>query len=445
MLGAPFLSGMSLAEKNVKLLSQGQKNTKQYARNDQIQLAIIGAGKMGQGNGRAALEHDGVELVAACDLYESRLNRCRELFGDDILVTTDYREILDRKDVDAVIVATPDHWHNTIAIDALKSDKAVYLEKPMVQQIEEGYEVLEAAEKANRPIMVGSTATSDIVYQKARELYQKGEIGKLNLVESYYDRYSAMGAWQYSIPPSASAENVDWKTFLKDLPEIPFNAKRFFRWRNYSDYGTGVAGDLFVHLFTGIHLVTGSKGPRRIMAAGGLRFWEDGRDVPDIMTGMYEYPETDAHPAFNLTLRVNLADGSGGGRAMRFVGSEGEIVISGDRVTLSKARLPEEPGMTIYEFGEAVRSEYQDYYHEKYGGEERPSSVEPEVLAYKAPEGYSSRFDHFGNFFRAVRDGSALLQDARFGFRAAAPALASNLSYARHEIVEWDPEDMKLV
>lgn len=440
-----FLQGANTYDEKIHILEADSNKSTQYAKNDQIQLALIGAGKMGQGNGRTALEHNGVELVAACDLYESRLNRCRELFGDDVAVTTDYREILDREDVDAVIVATPDHWHDTIAIDALHSDKAVYLEKPMVQHIKEGYGIIDAAEKGNRPIMVGSTSTSDIVYRKARELYQNGEIGTLNLVESYYDRYSAMGAWQYSIPPSASTENVQWNTFLKDLPKIPFDPKRFFRWRNYRDYGTGVAGDLFVHLFSGIHLVTGSKGPHRIMATGGLRFWDDGRDVPDIMTGMYEYPETEAHPAFTLTLRVNLADGSGGGRLMRFVGTEGEIVISGDRVTLSKAKLPEEPGMTIYEFGEEVRNEYREYYHEKYGDEQRPSSVEPEVFTYKAPEGYSSRYDHFGNFFGAVRDGSALLQDASFGLRAAAPALASNLSYFQNEIIEWDPENMELV
>ncbi|SMO66644.1 Gfo/Idh/MocA family protein [Fodinibius sediminis] len=447
IFSTPFIFGSRKHPPNAVVLEPGadSNRSQSYSRNDQIQLALIGAGKMGQGNLRVALEHEGVELVAACDLYDSRLNRCRERFGNHVDTTTDYREILTREDVDAVVIATPDHWHNTIAVDALNSGKAVYLEKPMVQHIEEGYGIIEAAEENSQPVIVGSTSTSDIVYRKARELYRNGQIGELNLVESHYDRYSAMGAWQYSIPPGASTDNVDWDMFLKDLPEIPFDPKRFFRWRNYRDYGTGVAGDLFVHLFSGIHLVTGSKGPERIMSTGGLRFWNDGRDVPDMMTGMYDYPETESHPAFNLTLRVNLADGSGGGRMMRFVGSEGEITIAGDQVTLKKARLPDRPGMSIYEFGSEVREEYREYYEEKYGKEQRPTATQTEVVTYKAPEGYSSRYDHFDNFFRAIRNGTKLIQDARFGLRAAAPALASNLSYFQNEMINWDPEAMQLV
>ncbi|MDZ7719473.1 MAG: Gfo/Idh/MocA family oxidoreductase [Balneolaceae bacterium] len=439
----PFLIGSFKKNRNYKTLDPGQKDKSTYSQNDQIQLALIGAGKMGQGNTQVALEHSGVKLAAVCDLYESRLNRCQELFGNDIDTTMDYREVLDRDDVDAVIIATPDHWHNTIAIDALNSDKAIYLEKPMVQHIEEGYGIIEAAE-GGPPVIVGSTSTSDIVYRKARDLYKNGEIGELNLVESYYDRYSAMGAWQYSIPPSASTDNVAWDTFLKDLPDRPFDPKRFFRWRNYQDYGTGVAGDLFVHLFSGIHLVTGSNGPNRIMSTGGLRFWDDGRNVPDIMTGMYDYPETDSHPAFNLTLRVNFADGSGGGRLIRFVGSEGEIIIDGDEVTLRKAKLPEAPGMSINEFGKEVREEYREFYNNKYGNI-RPSSVEADPITYRSPDGYSSRYDHFKNFFGAIRNDSDILQDATFGLRAAAPALASNLSYFQNEIIEWDPDEMRLL
>ena len=109
-----------------------------------------------------------------------------------------------------------------------------------------------------------------------------------------------MGAWQYSIPPDATPENIDWDRFLGRAPKVPFEPIRLFRWRNYRDYGTGVAGDLFVHLFSGMHFITGAIGPERVYATGGLRFWKDGRDVPDVMLGLYDYPKTDKHPPFNL-------------------------------------------------------------------------------------------------------------------------------------------------
>src|SRR5699024_2104094 len=148
------------------ILEYNSSSSKTYSKNDQIQIAVIGTGKMGQGDTESALEHDGIKLVGACDLYDSRLVRCKEKFGNHIFTTKDYREILNRKDVDAVIIATPDHWHNTIAVEALNNGKAVYLEKPMVQHIEEGYDLVEAEKKNTRPLIVGSTSTSDIVYRK---------------------------------------------------------------------------------------------------------------------------------------------------------------------------------------------------------------------------------------------------------------------------------------
>lgn len=128
------------------------------------------------------------------------------------------------------------------------------------------------------------------------------------------DRHSANGAWQYSIPTDANANTVDWENFQGDAPKRPYDPIRFFRWRNYQDYGTGVAGDLFVHLFSALHAVTSSKGPNRILATGGLRYWKDGRDVPDVIMGLYDYPATKEHSAFNLQMRVNFVDGSEGER-----------------------------------------------------------------------------------------------------------------------------------
>ena len=161
-----------------------------------------------------------------------------------------------------------------------------------------------------------------------------GAIGELNFVEAWVDRGTALGAWQYSIPPDASPATVDWDRFLGRAPKVPFEPIRLFRWRNYRDYGTGVGGDLFVHLFSGLHFATDSNGPTRVYASGGLRYWKDGRDVPDVLVGLYDYPANGARPAFTLSLRVNLIDGGvveDGG--FRFIGSEGMLTI-GSEVTL---------------------------------------------------------------------------------------------------------------
>ena len=272
--------------------------TQKYSANDKIRVATIGMGGMGFGDTRTALMVEGVEFVAAADCYSGRLEHAKEIYGKDLFTTRDYREILSRDDIDAVIIATPDHWHAKQTKDALEAGKAVYCEKPMVQMIEEGAGVLEVAEETGELIIVGSQRVSSLVYEKAKELYESGAIGTLNMVEADLNRNSALGAWQYSIPPDHGPDTVDWDTFIGHAPQRSYDPKRFFRWRNYKDYGTGIPGDLFVHLFSGIHLVLNSNGPERVMSTGGLRHWIDGRDVPDVMMGLYDYPETDSHPAF---------------------------------------------------------------------------------------------------------------------------------------------------
>jgi predicted dehydrogenase len=445
-LGAAALFGLpvltSKASGTHYRLSREQLQKAKYGANDQINIASIGTGGMGQANTRTALEVNGTKLIAACDLYDSRLKRCKEIWGEDIYTTRDYRTILNRSDVDAVIISTTDHWHEEIAIAALEAGKPVYLEKPMTQHIEEAHRVIEAEKRTGVPIIVGSQRTSSILYEKARDLINEGEIGDLNFVEGYWDRRSAIGAWQYSIPPSASPQNVDWATYRKGMPGIDFNPKHFFRWRNYSDYGTGIAGDLFVHLFSGMHMITDSYGPTRIFGTGGLRYWRDGRDAEDVVLGLFDYPETDSHPAFNLALRVNFADGSGGGSRIRLVGSDGVIDIGWNNVTLRKWRQPRSPGMSVGDFDAGTREEYETYYAERYP-ETRAQIIEPDEFVYRAPDGYNDRYDHFVNWFNAIREGKTILQDTTFGLRATGPALLTNVSLAENRPVNWDPIEMK--
>ena len=254
--------------------------------NDHIQIALIGAGGQGQGDTHTAVQVPGVKLVAVADCYNGRLEHSKEMWGNDLFTTRDYSEILARKDIDAVIIATPDHWHKQAAIDAMKAGKDVYCEKPMIHLYADGPEMIETARSTGRILQIGSQRVSSIIYAKAKELLASGAIGQLNMVTAHWDRNSAIGAWDYTVPPDASPETCDWPRFLGTAPKIPFNAEHFFQWRKWKAYGSGVAGDLFVHLFSGTHFITGSNGPTRGMATGGLRFWKDGRDVPDVMLGL---------------------------------------------------------------------------------------------------------------------------------------------------------------
>ncbi|HUX27996.1 MAG TPA: Gfo/Idh/MocA family oxidoreductase [Terracidiphilus sp.] len=410
------------------------------AANDHIQIALIGAGGQGQGDTKVALQVPGVKLMAVADCYDGRLKHSKDLWGDDIFTTRDYREILARKDIDAVIIGTPDHWHKQASIDAMKAGKDVYCEKPMIHLYSDGPQMIETARATKRIIQIGSQRVSSALYIKAKELLASGAIGQLNMVTAHWDRNSSMGAWNYTVPPDASPETCDWPRFEGTAPKIPFNAEHFFQWRKWKAYGSGVAGDLFVHLFSGTHFITGSHGPTRGMATGGLRFWKDGRDVPDVMLGLFDYRE-----GFNLNLRVNFVDGGAESEGLTFTGSEGTIEIGWGGVTLSRVPREKEPGLTIDTFPEAMQKEIETAYLKKYPRVHPEGAPPVGSEKYVPPPGYSDSYDHFKNFFAAVRSRQPVVEDAVFGYRAAGAALLSNLSYERGTAVKWDPDAMKLL
>jgi predicted dehydrogenase len=422
--------------------------SKKISSNDKVRLAVIGFGIQGHGDLATALKVPGVELAGVCDLYTGRLLNAKETYGDQIFTTKNYHEVLDRSDVDAIIIATSDHWHARITKEALKKGKAIYCEKPMVHKISEGLDVVEAHKASGKVMQVGSQRVSSIGYAKARELYQSGEIGKLNMVNAVYDRQSAIGAWEYTMPNDVSPETVDWNRYIEAMNKIPFDPKKFFWWRNYRDFGTGVAGDLFVHLLSGTHVITGSKGPVKIFSSGQLSYWKDGRDVPDVMTGILQYPETSEHPSFQLTLQVNFVSGTGGQESIKLVGEEGVMEMKGSNVSVHHSIMPKAPGFggydAVFTYPKAMQDALSQAYNQKYSDDDEKRPTKPDV-DFKAPAGYSDHLDHFTNFFDAIRTGKPIVEDAAFGFRAAAPCLACNDSYFEKKIINWDPVNMKLV
>lgn len=424
-------------------------STTTISSNDKIRIGLIGAGIIGHYDTDAALKVDGVELAGVCDLYTGRLDRAKEKWGNAIFSTRDYRELLAKKDIDAVLICTPDHWHQKIAIDAMNAGKHVYCEKPMVQKIEEGHAIIATQKKTGKVLQVGSQRASSVAILEAKKYFEKGIIGELTYVEAYCDRTDAKGAWQYSIPTDASPQTIDFDTFLGHAPKVPFDPNRFFRWRNYKDYGTGSAGDLIVHLLTGLHTITGSIGPNKIFALGEINYWKDGRDAYDLINSFMTYPQTATLPSFQLYTRINLASGEGkGGFGIKLIGTEGAIDIGWNDfkvITLKRSVAPGFGGYDSFDsFSAKQKEDYKKWYSDKYGdakgGYEMGKTIE-----FTPPEKYDDRVDHMITFFNGVRSGKPILEDAVFGLRAAGPSLACNLSAEQNKALNWDSQNMKIV
>ena len=415
---------------------------------DTIRLGVIGFGIQGHFDLQTALKVPGVQLAGICDLYIGRLDNAKELYGNDLFTTRNYKELLDKNDIDAVIIATTDCWHAQVTKDAFAKGKAVYCEKPMIYKISQGPEVIEAQKKTGKILQVGSQRVSSIGLAKAKELLAAGEIGKLNMVNAVNDRQGAIGAWEYTIPKDASAETTDWEEFIKVTEKMPYDSKKFFWWRAFKEVGTGVAGDLYIHLLSGTHFITNSKGPETIYSAGQLSYWKDGRNMPDVMAGVMQYGDTPEHPAFQLTLQVNFISGTGGSELTRFVGSEGTIEVHGNDITVKHSLMPEAPGFggydSVFTFPKSLQTEMQKEYDAKWTDAQKKKLTKDDIV-FKAPQGYSDHLDHFTNFFDSVRMGKPVVEDATFGFRAAAPALSCNESFFQKKIIKWDPVNMKLV
>jgi predicted dehydrogenase len=307
--------------------------------------------------------------------------------------------------------------------------------------------VIQAQRETNGVMQVGSQFVSSIVFQKARDQYRAGVLGQLNCIEASYDRQSALGAWEYTMPTDASPRTVDWDRYIAGGPKIPYDNKKFFWWRNYRDFGTGVAGDLFVHLISLVHAVTGSEGPERIFASGNISYWKDGRDVPDVLTAIMDYPAASEHPAFQLTLRVDFASGNGEKAVTRFVGSDGVMDVTFRSFSVTPHKMSRAPGIggwdSLDTYPKAMQAELLKQYDEKYPKADQ-EAISASPVSYEAEDGYDEHVAHFTNFFDAMRAQATLNEDAVFAFRAAAPSLACNKSYFERKIIRWNPQQMEV-
>jgi len=442
---------LAAANSSLAFADQWQNRVDGYSRKispiDKIRFGTIGMGIMGYNDTNTALKVPGTELVAVADIYTGRLARAKEKYGNNIQVTQNYQDIINRKDIDAVIISTSDLWHARISIDALKAGKAVYCEKPMVHEISEGLDVINAWKKSNKTMQIGSQRVSNIAIQKAREEIKSGAIGQLAMVVANFDRQSALGAWEYTMPPDASVTTVDWKRYIAGMKDEPYDPKKFFWWRNYKAFGTGVAGDLFVHLISGINVIADSKGPEKIYASGQICYWKDGRDVPDVMAGVMQYPKTAEHPEFQVMLRVDFISGNSESGGTQFIGSEGVLTFDGNGFTIHRHKMSKAPGIggwdALETYPKQMQEELLKAYNDKWSVPDQKDQSQPDTI-FQAPDNYDEHLEHFGHFFDGVRVGTPVVEDPVFGFRAAAPCLAANESYFDNKIIHWDPVNMKL-
>jgi predicted dehydrogenase len=421
-------TGATLLSANTVLLEAAPEQT---APSDRVRFGMIGIGMQGSGLLATSINLPGVECAGAADLYDGRHTLAREITNNSGLpVTRRYQELLERKDIDCIVAAVPDHWHKRVVIDACNAGKDIYCEKPMSHTAEEGFEMAGAAEKNSRIVQIGSQRISGVVFGKARELYQSGAIGDVSMVELTLGRNDPTGAWEYPPPLDLSPQNLDWDTWLNDAPKIPFNPERFARWRCWKEYGTGVGGDLMVHLITGMLYTLGwNEPPRSASALGGIVRWKDGRNMPDLHAVLFDY--------HGVPVYVRLSLGAETPESSRFMGPKGLLEVSGSELRHSPQRgIDTRPSYYSSSFPRKMRSEYVVQWHASHDAE-MPRQAILEDTVYRG-NGEDDGVRHLRNFFQSVKSRKPVVEDAVFGNHAALACHMANESYFRKGPVTFD-------
>lgn len=412
--GGALLADTSAAQSKIKnVIAPGRV----LGANDRINIASIGVGGRGTAVMQWAMKVGETtrpaQVVAVCDVYRKRLNRAKEISKADF-ATLDYHEILARKDVDAVIIATPDHWHAPIAIAAMQAGKDVYCEKPMTRTVEEAKRFYETAKATNRVVQIGSQTTSSDQWWKARKAIEDGMIGQLLMSQGSYHRNSKEGEWNWPIDqnagPNAKGDDfIDWNMWLGSAPKRPYNADRFFRFRKYWDYSGGIATDLFYHVVAPLNICWGeAQFPHKVMASGGTYVFKDEREVPDTFHLIAEFPK-----GHSLVLSSSMANSQHipglirGHEGTIMMVPEGQFEGKVDHITVTPERIAKD--QFVAKWGKAVV--------------ELPTE---------------KREDHMENFLRCVRTREKTVLDALTAYKAMTTIAMSVQSYREGKALYFD-------
>jgi predicted dehydrogenase len=395
-----------------------------------IRFASIGTGIRGCDLLRSAREVPTGECVGIADIYDMHQKAGVEAWGKDVPTTRDYRKFLDDKSIDAVIVATSDHLHKHVVLDAVAAGKDVYVEKPMSHTVEDGFEMVQAVQAGKRILEVGSDRVSNILHRKAAEIYASGRLGEVHFVESYTNRNSPSGAWVYPIPPDFTPETIDWKEFVRDAPPRAFDPVRYFRWRCFNDYGEGLAGDLFVHLISGFMGITAiNTPPLRAISTGNLTHFKDGRDFPDLLATLYDYPG-------DMVLSLHCNQNNESEEPVIFAGREATMTMMGDTLTVTpQDTRPQPEGYSLDGWTNEEKKRYLDAWNAAHPASHAKLGA---VETYTLPRDYDDTVDHLANFFRAVDTREHVIEDEVFGNNAAIGCHMANYSYFHRTVANWD-------
>jgi len=405
---------------------------RKVAPSDTVRFGMVGVGMQGNGLLRTSIQLPGVTCAAAADLYDGRHTLAKEIVRPDLPTTREYRRLLDDKNIDCIVAAVPDHWHRRMVVEAVSAGKDIYIEKPMSHTPADGVAMVEAVKKSGRILQVGSQRVSSQICAKAKEMLAQGMLGDLTLVEGWLGRNEPTGAWEYPPPPDLSLQTLDWDTWQNDVPKRPLDPNIFARWRCWKEYGTGVAGDLLVHLISGMQFMLGiNEPPKQAMSVGGIRRWKDGRNMPDVHATIYYYSGD-----LPVYMRLNL--GTEMPEQYRIQGSKGILEVAGDKLTFSpQGGTDQWPSYYTSSFPRALRDSYQTQWHKEHDLQAGQAPPLSETVSFSTPDFDDTR-PHLWNYFEAVRTRKPVVEDVVFGHNAALACHMANEAYFRRTAVSWD-------
>ncbi len=393
-----------------------------------VRFASIGVGIQGSNLLRAAVQLPSGHCVAAADLYDGRHTQAREIAGTQIKTTRDYRELLDDKTIEAVIIAVPDFTHKQVTLDALAAGKDVYCEKPMSHSIADGEAMVRAVQSGKNFVQVGSQRVSSALFIQAKSLFDQGAIGDLLQVELQLGRNSPGGAWEYPILPDLSPATLDWGAWQAAAPrKQSFNPIAYHRWRCFREYGTGMAGDLMVHLVSGMQYTTGiNAAPDQAFSFGGIQRWKDGRDMPDVQTTVFQYGK--------VPVLVRLTLGTETPEVTRIMGSKGVIEVTDNSVILRpQLGVDRSPDYGLSGWPAAPKAAYEKQWHAEHDPFLDQHPFDETTIWHGTT--WDHLHPHIANFFASVRTRKPPVEDVVFGHHAAAACHMANASYFEGKVV----------
>lgn len=396
--------------------------------NDRLNVAVIGLGGRGSDLLSLILQHRAnkadVEVVALCDVYQKRLNTASQKVPGAKTYTR-HQDLLQRSDIDAVFIATPDQWHAPITMAAMESGKDVYVEKPITHTLEEAKVVAHKAAELNRVVQVGVQGLSWRRWHKIREIVQSGMIGQVVAVQGTYSRNDPAGDWNWPIDaaagPNGTGENhIDWEQWLGPAPKRPFDADRFFRFRKYWDYSGGIATDLHYHIVAPFHVAIANEFPTKVAGMGGLWVYNDGRETPDTFLTAADYPSK-----YSMTIQSSQVNENGP-----------MTVLRGTKATIHLSDEWEGPPSRQYDYADIIP---EGPHAQEFAKEHGADMVRIDGV------GNEGDLLHVDNFLQCVRTRRQPNCPADLGYKVLASVDLSVRSYREGKIYYFDPVTEQVV